>query len=141
MTMNMMINPMINPTTDRTINSATDLTTGIERIAVIGAGSWGTALAGRLAANGNDTVLWAYEPEVVTEINSSHTNSAYLPGINLHPTLACTGNLEEAVTGRSILLLVTPVQVMRGVLKQLAPHIAPNAMLVASSATAPSISY
>ena len=116
-------------TTDGTINS----TTGIERIAVIGGGSWGTALAGRLAANGNDTMLWAYEPELVTEINSSHTNSAYLPGINLHPALACTGNLEEAVTGRSIVLLVTPVQVMRGVLKQLASHIAPDAIIANAS--------
>ena len=105
----------------------------VERIAVIGGGSWGTALAGRLAANGLDTVLWAYEPELVTEINVSHTNSVYLPGIALHPTLACTGNLEEAVSGRSIILLVTPVQVMRGVLKQLAPHIAPNAIIANAS--------
>ncbi|MDD2897936.1 MAG: NAD(P)-dependent glycerol-3-phosphate dehydrogenase [Desulfuromonadaceae bacterium] len=105
----------------------------IERIAVIGGGSWGTALAGRLAANGNDTMLWAYEPELVEEITACHTNSLYLPGINLHPTLACTGNLEEATRGRSIILLVTPVQVMRGVLKQLAPHIAANAILANAS--------
>ncbi len=116
-----------------TMNTTTNSTTHIERIAVIGGGSWGTALAGRLSANGNDTVLWAYEPELVAEINSSHTNSLYLPGINLHPTLACTGNLEEAVSGRSIVLLVTPVQVMRGVLKQLAPHIGPDAIIANAS--------
>ncbi|HXE96114.1 MAG TPA: NAD(P)H-dependent glycerol-3-phosphate dehydrogenase [Dongiaceae bacterium] len=121
MTMNMMT------------NGAIDVTPEIERIAVIGGGSWGTALAGRLAANGNDTVLWAYEPELVAEINADHTNSLYLPGINLHPALACTGNLEEAASGRSILLLVTPVQVMRGVLKQLAPHIAPDAIIANAS--------
>ena len=115
--------------TDDKINSLAD----IERIAVIGGGSWGTALAGRLAANGNDTVLWAYEPELVAEINASHTNSLYLPGINLHPALACTGNLEEATSGRSIILLVTPVQVMRGVLKQLAPHIASDAIIANAS--------
>jgi glycerol-3-phosphate dehydrogenase (NAD(P)+) len=108
-------------------------TTEVARIAVIGGGSWGTALAGRLAANGNDTVLWAYEPELVAEINASHTNSLYLPGINLHPTLACTGDLEEAVVGRSIVLLVTPVQVMRGVLKQLAPYLAPDAIIANAS--------
>lgn len=111
----------------------TTMTTDVERIAVIGGGSWGTALAGRLAANGNDTVLWAYEAELVSEINSRHTNTLYLPGINLPPALACTGNLEEAVCGRSIVLLVTPVQVMRGVLKQLAPHIAPNALIANAS--------
>lgn len=105
----------------------------IERIAVIGGGSWGTALAGRLAANGNDTLLWAYESELVNEINSVHTNSLYLPGINLHPALACTGDLHEAVSGRSIVLLVTPVQVMRGVLKQIAAHIAPDAIIANAS--------
>jgi glycerol-3-phosphate dehydrogenase (NAD(P)+) len=116
-----------------TMNGMIKETAGIERIAVIGGGSWGTALAGRLAANGNDTILWAYEPELVEEIYTSHTNSLYLPGINLHPTLACTGNLQEAVSGRSIILLVTPVQVMRGVLKQLAPHIAPDAIIANAS--------
>ena len=125
MTMNMTINP--------TTAGTTTLTAAIERIAVIGGGSWGTALAGRLAANGNDTVLWAYEPELVEEINSSHTNSLYLPGINLHPTLACTGSLEEAVRGRGIVLLVTPVQVMRGVLKRLVPHIGPDTIIANAS--------
>ena len=125
----MTMNTTINPTTDGT----TAPSAKIERIAVIGGGSWGTALAGRLAANGNDTILWAYEPELVAEINSSHTNSLYLPGINLPPALACTGNLEEAVCGRGIVLLVTPVQVMRGVLKQLAPYIDENAIIANAS--------
>lgn len=119
--------------TSATVNVKSEGKSAIERIAVIGGGSWGTALAGRLAANGNDTVLWAYEPELVDEINSSHTNSLYLPGINLNPTLACTGNLEEAVTGRSIVLLVTPIQVMRGILKQLAPHIASDSIIANAS--------
>jgi glycerol-3-phosphate dehydrogenase (NAD(P)+) len=108
-------------------------TTDIARIAVIGAGSWGTALAGRLAANGNDTLLWAYEPELVAEINSLHTNSLYLTGINLHPALACTGDLKEAVNGRGIVVLVTPVQVMRGILKQLSAHISKDAIIVNAS--------
>jgi len=108
-------------------------TAAIERIAVIGGGSWGTALASRLAANGNDTVLWVYEPELVSEINASHTNSLYLPGINLHPTLGCTGDLEEAVSGHSIVLLVTPVQVMRGVLKQLAPFVTTDTIIANAS--------
>lgn len=110
-----------------------NMTTDCERIAVIGAGSWGTALAGRLAAKGHDTLLWAFEPELVTEINSNHTNSLYLPGILLHPALACTDNLEEAVRGRGIVLLVTPVQVMRSVLKQLTPHLSAAAVIANAS--------
>ena len=111
----------------------TTTTTDSERIAVIGGGSWGTALASRLAANGHDTLLWAYEPELVAEINSSHTNTPYLPGISLDPKLISTGNLREAVRGRGIILLVTPVQVLRGVLKQLAPIIPPDAIIVNAS--------
>ncbi|MEI6703823.1 MAG: NAD(P)H-dependent glycerol-3-phosphate dehydrogenase [Deltaproteobacteria bacterium] len=110
-----------------------NMTTNYERIAVIGGGSWGTALAGRLATKGHDTLLWAFEPELVDEINSVHTNSLYLPGISLHPTLACTGSLEEAVSGRGIVLLVTPIQVMRSVLKQLAQHISPDAVIANAS--------
>ncbi len=109
------------------------MTTDFERIAVIGGGSWGTALASRLAANGHDTLLWAYEPELVTEINSNHINTPYLPGINLHPALVCTGDLQEAVSGRSMILLVTPVQVMRGVLKQLAPLLPTDTIIANAS--------
>lgn len=105
----------------------------MERIAVIGGGSWGTALANRLALNGHDVCLWAYEAELVREINEAHTNSLFLPGIELHPGLACTGNIQDAIDGRGMVLLVTPVQVMRGVLKQMAPHIAADAVIANAS--------
>jgi len=104
-----------------------------ERIAVIGGGSWGTALANRLAVNGHDVCLWAYEAELVREINESHTNSLFLPGIGLHPALACSGSLQETVAGRDMVLLVTPVQVMRGVLKQLVDHIEAGAIIANAS--------
>jgi glycerol-3-phosphate dehydrogenase (NAD(P)+) len=105
----------------------------VERIAVIGGGSWGTALANRLAANGHEVVLWAFEPELVHEITTSHTNSLYLPGIALHAGLACTGDLSAAISGRGIVLLVTPVQVMRGVLKQIAAYIDRDAVVANAS--------
>jgi glycerol-3-phosphate dehydrogenase (NAD(P)+) len=111
----------------------TTMTTSVERIAVIGGGSWGTALANRLAINGHDVRLWAYEAELVREINEGHTNSLFLPGIQLHPSLACSGSLQEAVAGRTIILLVTPVQVMRGVLKQMSPHIETGAIIANAS--------
>jgi glycerol-3-phosphate dehydrogenase (NAD(P)+) len=110
----------------------TTMTNNRERIAVIGAGSWGTALASRLAENGHDVCLWAFEPELVSEINGPHTNSLFLPGIDLHPGLTCSGSLAEALDGRGMVLLVTPVQVMRGVLKQMIPHITPG-MVVANA--------
>lgn len=109
------------------------MTTELQRVAVIGAGSWGTALAHRLAANGIDTLLWAYEPELPQEINVSHTNTTYLPGIPLHPLLTCTGDLQEAVTGRDCVLLVTPVQVTRSVLQQLKPHLREDTLVASAS--------
>ena len=104
-----------------------------ERIAVIGAGSWGTALANHLAANGHQVLLWAYEEELVREINSSHTNSLFLPDIPLQPELAATGDLREAIDGRGIVLLVTPVQVMRGVLEQISPFIGSDTVMANAS--------
>ena len=108
------------------------MTNNRERIAVIGGGSWGTALANRLAKNGHDVRLWAFEPELVAEINGQHTNTPFLPGIDLHPQLRCTGSLQDAVTGCGMLVLVTPVQVMRSVLKQMVPYVAPD-MIIANA--------
>lgn len=105
----------------------------IEQIAVIGAGSWGTALANRLAANGHQVLLWAHEQELPLEINTAHTNSLFLPGIPLHPELVATSDLHEAIDGRGIILLVTPVQVMRGVLEQISSAIAGNTVIANAS--------
>jgi len=109
------------------------MTSKIERIAVIGGGSWGTALANRLAANGHQVCLWAYEPDIVQEINQHHTNSLFLSGIPLHHALYSTGNLAEAVSGSEIVLLVTPVQVMSNVLKQLVPSLPPDVLIANAS--------
>lgn len=104
-----------------------------ERVAVIGAGSWGTALASRLAANGHDVLLWAYETELVGLINETHKNPLFLPGIELHHSLVCTSDLAEAVAGRDMILLVTPVQVMSGVLRQIAGMIGPQTIIINAS--------
>jgi len=89
-------------------------------IAVVGAGAWGTALAQMLASDGQDILLWALEPELVEEINARHTNTPYLPGIALAPSIRATGDIAE-VAGRDIVLLVTPAQHLGRVLGQF-PH-------------------
>lgn len=103
------------------------------RAAVIGGGSWGTALANVLASNGHDTILWVHDAELVGEINLHHTNTLFLPGIPLCPALTCTASLSEALTGRALVLLVTPVQVMRSVLAQAAELIDPASVIVNAS--------
>ena len=109
------------------------MTMNNERIAVIGGGSWGTALADVLAGNGHDTLLWAYETDLVEEIARTRTNSLYLPGFTLNRSLACTNSLSEALKGRTMIWLVTPVQVMRSVLAQAAGSIEPGAVIVNAS--------
>lgn len=109
------------------------MTSNTEQIAVIGGGSWGTALANRLAANGHHVCLWVYEAELVEEINQCHTNSVFLPGIPLHHALRSSGDLAEAVAGCGIVLLVTPVQVMSSVLKQLAPSLSHDTLIANAS--------
>ncbi|HEU5483236.1 MAG TPA: NAD(P)H-dependent glycerol-3-phosphate dehydrogenase [Sphingomicrobium sp.] len=89
----------------------------IERMGVIGAGAWGTALAQVAASAGRDTVIWALEPEVVDAINDSHENPLYLPGLPLAPSLRATGDLAELGTCDAW-LVVTPAQHMRSVLEQ-----------------------
>ncbi len=103
------------------------------KIGVIGAGSWGTALANVVAANGHDTVLWAYEPELVAGMAATGINHLFLPDTELHPSLQYTGSLAEAVRDADLVLLVTPTQVMRSVLASLSADISPSAVLASAS--------
>jgi glycerol-3-phosphate dehydrogenase (NAD(P)+) len=89
----------------------------IARIAVIGGGAWGTALAQVAAKAGRDVLLWAMEGDVVEAINGGHENPNYLPGIELDPALRATGDLDD-IADCDAWLVVTPAQHMRGVLER-----------------------
>ena len=89
----------------------------MNRIAVIGGGAWGTALAQVAAGAGRETLLWAREEEVVDAINSTHENSLFLPGVPLDPAIRATGGLGE-LAECDAWLVVTPAQHMRSVLDQ-----------------------
>lgn len=93
----------------------------MQKIAVICAGSWGTAIA-QIAANaGRDVMLWARESAVVNAINADHENPEYLPGIPLSPKIRATASLEEALKGAEVVFMVSPAQHMRSVLEQMKP--------------------
>lgn len=87
-------------------------------IGVIGAGAWGTALAQAMASNGSPVVIWARETELVEEINTGHTNSLFLPGAKLAPSIRATGNLAN-LAALPVLLVVTPAQHLARVLGDL----------------------
>ncbi|CAH1854124.1 NAD(P)H-dependent glycerol-3-phosphate dehydrogenase [Convivina praedatoris] len=89
------------------------------KIAVLGAGSWGTALANRIASNGFSTVLWSHRAEQVEEINQTHTNADYLPGTQLYQGLQATADLTVAIDGADIILVVVPTKGIREVAQKL----------------------
>ena len=88
------------------------------KVGVIGAGAWGTALAQALASDGSGVLLWAREAELVEEINSSHTNSLFLPSAKLATTIKATNAIAD-MAGLPVLLAVVPAQFLASVLSQL----------------------
>ncbi len=107
--------------------------TTINKIGVIGAGAWGTALAKHLAEKGLEVRLWAYEHDVVNAINTSHENPVFLKGVPLPPSLIATSSLGEAVSGRDGVLFVVPSHLTRSVFHQLAPCLSAPLPLVCAT--------
>ena len=91
-------------------------------IAVLGAGSWGTALAALLARHDYPTVLWGRDASQVATINAQHENPRYLPGIVLPDSLHATHDLARAVANADLLLVVTPSHAFNHTLRALARH-------------------
>ncbi len=89
-----------------------------ERIGVIGAGAWGTALAQMSASDGREVLIWALESDLVEEINAQHKNSLYLPSANLSPQIRATDDLAD-FSDIDTVLAVTPAQHLGPVLSQL----------------------
>ena len=87
----------------------------MRKISVIGAGSWGTAIAFVLAENGHDCLLWARREEQSTEINKNNQNNAYLPNVTLPKNLLATSELKNAVDHGEILIIAVPTNAVRQV--------------------------
>jgi glycerol-3-phosphate dehydrogenase (NAD(P)+) len=94
------------------------------RVAVVGAGSWGTTI-GALASRNTPTVVWARNPALADEITQRHANSTYLPGFPLPATLTATASLEEAVSDADVLVMGVPSHGMRTTLQALVPYVRP----------------
>jgi len=96
------------------------------RLAVLGAGAWGTALAAVLARNGHAVSLWARRPDLARRIRRTGRNDDYLPGLDLPAGIAATDDLSGALAGAEAVLLVTPSSSLRAVCRSAAAHLAPG---------------
>lgn len=104
------------------------------RVAVIGGGAWGTALAGLLADAGATVRLWAREPEVAASISEHGENALYLDGVRLpRAGLSATCSLRNALRNARVVVWACPVQFSAALLAEAAPHLPPEALVVSAS--------
>ena len=104
----------------------------MKKAGIVGAGAWGTALATVCQRAGLETLIWAFEEEVVADINSGHENKVFLPDVPLDPAIKATNNLAD-LGDRDFLLLVVPTQFTRNIVSDLAKSIPANVPLVICS--------
>ncbi|MFN2569616.1 MAG: NAD(P)H-dependent glycerol-3-phosphate dehydrogenase [Candidatus Dormibacteria bacterium] len=103
------------------------------RIAIVGAGSWGSALAHTLGAGPHEVALWARRPELAEIIARTRRNDVYMPGISLHPSVSVHRRLRDALSGADIAVLAVPTHGLRAITESCAPMLPPQCV-VASAA-------
>jgi len=107
----------------------------VTKIAVVGGGAWGTALADLLVRKGGleSVTLWAREPEVVEHVNRDHLNPVFLPGAALAPALRASGDVAETVRGADVVVSAAPCHAVRDVMARAAAGVARGAVVVSVS--------
>ncbi len=104
-----------------------------ERIGVIGAGAWGTALSMLLADKGHNVTLWMYEKDLAEETSRTRENRIYLPGFTLPASIKVTSSMETAVAGKAVILSVVPSHTVRALSRQFAPFLSDDTVIVSAS--------
>jgi glycerol-3-phosphate dehydrogenase (NAD(P)+) len=105
----------------------------VKNLAIIGAGSWGTALASVLAPRFQHVKLWVHGPELAGRIRESRTNEFYLPGVMLLPSIEVTSDVAEALDGADVVLSVIPSHVLRSLYEQMLPFLHPGMVFVSAT--------
>ena len=104
-----------------------------ERVAVVGAGSWGTTLANLLAKKGHEVRLWSFEEDVTESINQDGVNAPYLPDVELDANLSATSQIVDAVSGAGVVVSVSPSQHVRTVMGPAGSAMQPDALVISAS--------
>ena len=115
---------MSTPGTDRPSASPS------RRVAIIGCGGWGTALAVLLSTRGYNITVWGVEPAYVEKMQRTRLNPVYLPGLTIPASVALTSDMGQCVPESEIVIVATPTLYMRAVCERLAPHVRPEHLLV-----------
>ncbi|UMG93076.1 NAD(P)H-dependent glycerol-3-phosphate dehydrogenase [Nocardioides sp. TF02-7] len=102
----------------------------MSKVAVLGAGSWGTAFSIVLADGGNEVSMWARREEIAASIAERRENTDYLPGIELPPAITATHDPEQALSGADVVVLAVPSQSLRDNLPAFVPYLERDAVLV-----------
>ncbi len=102
----------------------------MSKVAVLGAGSWGTAFSMVLADGGNEVTMWGRREEVCAAINEQRENVEYLPGVELPPSVSATHDHEKALHDADVVVLAVPSQSLRENLTVFAPYVAGDAVMV-----------
>lgn len=102
-------------------------------MAVLGAGSWGTALAVHLAREGRTVRLWARDPSLVAEMAATRVNQRYLPDVTLPATVRSTASLPSALEGAAFVIVAVPSHGVRAVVRAAAPHVPSGAIVVSAT--------
>jgi glycerol-3-phosphate dehydrogenase (NAD(P)+) len=103
------------------------------KIAVVGAGSWGTALAALAGDAGHQVTLWARRPEHAAEMAAVRENQRYLAGRALDPAIVITAQLAEAVTDAAMIVIALPSASVRAISDRMRAHVSPGAIIVCAS--------
>lgn len=93
----------------------------MKRVTILGAGSWGTALALVLADNNHDVRMWGHRAELIQQINDLHENKDYLPDVKLPESIRATTEIGEAVSDADFIIVAVPTKAIREVLRQAVP--------------------
>jgi len=101
----------------------------LKRTAILGAGSWGTALAVLWSKRGNEVTLWGHNEERAARLQASRESAEYLPGIRLPPAITVTSDLADCADA-DLIVIVTPSVAVRSIAENLRPHIAKGAVLL-----------